>query len=162
MDIYTPRKTEYKGVVFKSKSEAIVARSMDLVGLLWEYEPYQTKCNDGYICDFWVIVPASVVNDGRPSNWFQNVFIEYKPSIPTNTYLNEIYDRFKTLGLKRNPTIWILYGNPFDDTVQSGWLAIDVYDENHLKRKWRSLGPSFLGVIDKWHEAKKYRFDLKK
>lgn len=37
--LYEAIPTEYKGIMFKSKSEAIVARGFDLAGLLWKYEP---------------------------------------------------------------------------------------------------------------------------
>jgi hypothetical protein len=158
MDIHIPRKTEYKGIVFKSKSEAIVARSMDLAGCLWRYEPIETLCQDGYILDFWIVIPQKLLADNIG---FHTVFMEYKPSKPTDTYCNELYDRVRSLKSTIIKSLWVLYGTPFDNVVPSGVMGTFVDEANDSNKLWVPLENWNKVFIRRWAEAKQYRFDLK-
>ena len=60
---YKPRKTEYKGVEFKSNLEAKCAECFDRLGIRWEYEPKTFRGQDfaggQYTPDFY-LPPADV------------------------------------------------------------------------------------------------------
>jgi hypothetical protein len=106
------RPTEYKGVRFRSKSEAVFARYLDLwleadqgvsprpnrrSGIVsrggggFEYEPI-TMVN-GWHPDF--MLWRTMLPSGDGSRFYSNIpkteieFIEYKPSRPTKTYCEE-------------------------------------------------------------------------
>jgi hypothetical protein len=84
------RPTEYKGVVYRSKSEAMFARWLELEVADRElagfyYEPKEFEV-DGWVPDFvcWKVEKRdNQLSIGR-------VFIEYKPAIPTSTYIKEL------------------------------------------------------------------------
>jgi hypothetical protein len=102
--------TEYKSVVYRSKSEAMFARWLELkiengqmtcAGFMYEPKMLQTK--DGWIPDFlfWSI-------DG----W---IVAEYKPATPTKSYVSvwetrcsELRDRLSGYGL-----FMLYYGSVF-------------------------------------------------
>jgi len=74
--------TEYKGIVFRSKSEAQFAFMLDNSSMLatgWVYEPNNLRCKDGYIPDFLLFQKQRII------------IIEYKPIEPTTTYLEMFY-----------------------------------------------------------------------
>jgi len=145
MEIKPARETEYKGVVFRSMSEAVVARSLDLYGDMWEYEPPEFRLSDGWAPDF-------LVSSNR-KNHIALFLIEYKPAKPTDTYKKELRKRFDCLKLREGyPCPIILYGSPFDITVVRG---AEYYGFTDI---WKEVDWS--GVFDKWDEAKRYRFDL--
>jgi hypothetical protein len=105
------RPTEYKGIRFRSKSEAVFARYLDLLleehatithilcggnilvqgGGGFRYEPATPV--DGWHPDFLVWQPLVHGNDAtsfwRSTPMLAMQFIEYKPSMPTKTYCEE-------------------------------------------------------------------------
>ena len=79
-----PIPTEYEGTVFRSKSEAVFARSLSLAGCHWQYEPKL-----GGLESAWNIPPHDwdfhiCTKEGM------SCFVEYKPSKPTPTYMNNL------------------------------------------------------------------------
>ncbi|WP_139276573.1 hypothetical protein [Spirulina major] len=93
-------KTEYKGIVFDSKSEAVFARTLDLSGAEWEYHP-QKKC--GHLWDFLVL---PYINAGHSVL----TLVEYKPQMPTNTYVDNLTNK-----MRRDPfESIVVWGNPWD------------------------------------------------
>lgn len=97
----TARQTEYKGVVYKSKCEAMFARYLELYmeadfsqirlsrrgwyGCGFSYEPSKLTVGDYTPDFFWW--------EARPSDTslpeLHAVAVEYKPSVPTRTYIKE-------------------------------------------------------------------------
>lgn len=160
--------TSYKGQIFKSKSEAILARFLDLQSCLWGYEPphYSHKL---YVPDFQVIYK---LNSGR----LMQLLIEYKPCAPSEMYLHKFKNYVHYLDSINHSidTIpMILYGNffqsivklrdvsyctknlfpdGFEDVKHSNKIINGIYfDDDEFKYLNVSL-------ID---DAKKFRFDLK-
>lgn len=81
-----PKLTECKGTVFRSKSEAIFARHLDLCGLHWVYEPDRSKTDHWIGGDHcWDFFVSCFLNCG-----FVCSYIEYKPSAPTDTYVQNL------------------------------------------------------------------------
>lgn len=61
--IHAPIPTDYKGVRFRSKSEAIFARALELRGYeIWEYEPRGFEVAD-WCPDFWCVAGNPGKND---------------------------------------------------------------------------------------------------
>ena len=94
-----PTPTEYRGVKFKSKSEALFARCLDLanndvVKIAWSYEPPFLKQPDGYIPDFeiWFIFNAREFYKTSPIG--VRVVAEYKPAGVTDSYKKILAQRF--------------------------------------------------------------------
>lgn len=105
MSDYTPIPTEYKGTRFRSKSEAVFARFLDLVEASWVYEPSE---HFGHVWDF-IVFPEPVLyrhhsmrlqgeffissdDVGATPQPIENkpFLVEYKPSMPTNTYIDNL------------------------------------------------------------------------
>lgn len=94
-------KTEYKNIVYDSKSEAVFARVLDLAGHRWNYHPSE-HC--GHVWDFYIF----------RKQWMPYMFIEYKPAMPTMTYVNNLTE---TMSVNPQESI-IVWGNP--------WNGIDL------------------------------------
>lgn len=94
-----PIKTEYDGIVFDSKSEAVFARTLHVVGLSFEY--HSMHC--GHEWDFLVTgIPKAIL-------------VEYKPKPPTDTYIKNL-----TEITRRDPAeSAIVWGNPWDGMLSS-------------------------------------------
>ena len=100
----TPRKTEYKRTIFKSKADAQLARYFDVASLptkygefiqhRWWYEPEFLRVGD-YVPDF--LIQATEVNRWDDRFYLENIrysVIEVKPSGTTETYKNELAERY--------------------------------------------------------------------
>jgi hypothetical protein len=98
-------KTEYNGIVFDSKSEAVFARTLDLGGHRWIYHPPE-HC--GHVWDF-LVFRAHMGSEPMP------IFVEYKPQMPTNTYVDELTDKMRP-DPKESIVVW---GNPWDGVDRS-------------------------------------------
>lgn len=147
-------KTEYQGIVFDSKSEAIFARVMTLAKCRWFYHP---KPFNGHAWDF-IVQPfprfgahEQCVGDSVYS-YIQYtpqplVFIEYKPRQPTATYVNNL-----KCSLSGSPVGGlIVYGDPFCE---------GDYKEILLNAGQSGITP-VLPEFGCWiKEAMEYRFDL--
>jgi hypothetical protein len=111
--------TEYKGVTYRSKSEAMFAVWLEMscnrdghpYGII--YEPGYFKTDDGWIPDFltWQVVHL----DNKPE--IRNVIYEYKPAKPTKTYIElfikrskQIHERF---GGDYNLGVILMYGSVY-------------------------------------------------
>lgn len=99
------RKTEYRGVVFKSKAEARLALFLEQQGDLWWYEPSSLQTDDGYVPDFLVLCVNKT--DHEPdeeisqSNFYVDArVVEYKPAKPTKAYISELAGRFEQIANK--------------------------------------------------------------
>lgn len=161
MQQHEARPTEYKGITFKSKSEAIVARGFDLLnfkdGSVWMYEPkILLGGKDKYTPDFLLVISYE-------HSLFLYV-IEYKPVIPNITYLNELRGRFEYIYNNQvlpNVRCLLMCGSPFDSSKERccggiilGKDRCNSVDELFIKNK------TYDYLFSKWEEAKKYRFDL--
>lgn len=146
-----PIPTEYKGVTFRSKSEAIFARHLDNIGMIWEYEPLRFQVDGGWTPDFWAVrlQPAERSSEFFSPQCIHSFIIEYKPAMVTPTYLEELGKRFDTLPLAD----WkvLACGSPFTDDprvvltrTRSGWKQI----------------PDAQRLFDGIEESARYRFDL--
>jgi len=118
MTIKEARPTEYKGILYRSKSEAMFARYLELdiqTGVLlashdgplfggdfgrmqggFVYEP-KGLCVNGWTPDFirWNQVGGTVCSLEIPILHYE--VIEYKPSKPTDAYVKEFCDRCEVL-----------------------------------------------------------------
>lgn len=158
------RSTGYKGILFRSKSEAIFARCMDLYSeshptdkLYWEYEP-QVECagvSKG-LFDFYI----SIVTSGKFST-AQAFYFEYKPSEPTKAYKDEfalkaigLTSQFSSCPKELRPAVMIAWINFFDDKKKrggTGWGPVSVVN---------TVYATMTGIVQHIEEAKKYRYDL--
>lgn len=176
---FTPRPTEYRGITFRSKSEAKYARLLDIVfpNNKWAYEPkdVHSALGSGYTPDFMCFTPAENLRR------FVAFVIEYKPSPPTRTYVREFFGvRWKQIQDSLGPIhcepmlhcvdFWnrkaILMHSPYH--MWEGKDKIPLLE--HLKLHniagseyvdgWEMLDQSE-ALSDEINEVNKYRFDLK-
>jgi hypothetical protein len=86
------RPTEYKGVRYRSKCEAMFARWLDLECKCDQYDGFSYEPNIcGWIPDFIAWKTTFIRKTTIPEISYS--IIEYKPSIPTDTYLDEFVER---------------------------------------------------------------------
>ena len=142
--------TEYRGVRFRSKSEAIFARAMDLAGFKdWSYE---STVIDGYTPDFFVDVAVR--------SWGYDLYylVEYKPSLPTKTYMEKLMriELPESLGIDG---FYVVYGSPYAPEKPSGVWPVRNSD-GRIVNKTAFVLSVCDPVMNKWMEAKEYRFDL--
>lgn len=150
------RPTEYAGVVFRSKSEAVLARALDLhpeCGGNWVYEPEMFKTSDGWKPDFYFRLGTS---DGIWSG-----IIEYKPSAPTETYVKRLKQYYDELRQNKELGVFgfgLMIGNPW-----SGGYEVRVFHsrgDEEERAAAAQLGAELYSVFKYFHEARRYRFDL--
>lgn len=180
--------TEYKGVRFDSKSEAVFARTLDLAGHDWVYHPGE-HC--GHAWDFLVfpthgqrvVQYTCVCGKGFKSQTpifqlhYRPVLIEYKPSAPTDTYIRNL-----TVAMSEQPyESIIVWGSPwkpggtavsdccytaypiFSSYAKYGWGDFCRAGDNgeELPMSHRHNIKDMLGITERMaQEAKSYRFDL--
>lgn len=166
------RRTEYRGVVFDSKSEAVFARCLDMVHVRWEYHP---EVESDHQWDFMVYdIPAG--RDGKPVS----AIIEYKPAEPTDTYIEELIQ-----SLAVNPVESLLvYGNPWTGPLGDGdwdrcsYITFPIFSSYYWKYGWGDWNyfadatggrvgstvhttEKLFGITEPIvQEARRYRFDL--
>jgi len=97
-DIKKPIQTEYKGIVFSSKSEAVFARTLDIANAMWVYHP-PIYCNHSW--DF-IVTPAT-----RPK---VPTLVAYKSQMPSNDYVDNLVSLMKATPYE-SVVVW---GNPWD------------------------------------------------
>jgi hypothetical protein len=142
--------TEYKGIRYRSKSEAMFARYLELrndaefissrlnVGQKcgaggFIYEPKFLLLDDGWTPDFlWWAVYGSVASEPT----LHASVVEYKPKVPTKTYLDAFLEHTQRLwgSMSYSPSYELYYGNFFTGTcglfhVSDGRLEHVVGDE---------------------------------
>lgn len=168
--------TEYKGIVFRSKSEAIFARCLDF----WIEEDedkirhwlYEVGWNGkGTEKDFDFCITSS----NKSNAVLRNVaFVEYKPSKPTDTYIKKWRNKSKLVINKYNSIIdygfgiecmlvaFNFFGEKNEAIVYSalsdvyGMKTTAVQDNPYLERAVKFA----VQVLQHKEEAKSYRFDL--
>jgi hypothetical protein len=170
-------KTEYKKIVFDSKSEAVFARTLDLAGHLWKYHPNEV-C--GHVWDFLVLRKIYLDIPGYARDGSEWIYIEYKPSMPTNTYLDNLTKKMR-LDPMESIVVW---GNPWDGVDKEiggpqeccyrvypifcsygkyGWGDFIRLADNGCGWPTSSMHTTWdvLGITEEMaQEAKKFRFDL--
>lgn len=137
------RKTEYKGVVVRSKCEAIFAACLEIAGNRWEYEP---STDDGVSWDFYVEPSGGLAS---------SVLVQYKPSPPSHTVWREWVESERDDN--KTPKVLVV-GNPFNSE------AIPVEDRAYAMAtivRWRRYW-TFNRSWIKYHEKtvqESMRFD---
>lgn len=165
------RPTEYKGVRFRSKSEAIFARYLDLSMVEYERERLRLagwkhnvfNIGGGYVLyepktrfkcfnmDFLFAIRSheEIGEDER----FHNAYIEYKPVRPTDTYIENWVNNVIAIDPEWcNESFMIEYGSPFSE-AKRGRIIFDSSKENKIdegENDWVSIFPELMD----------YRFDL--
>lgn len=165
---HAPRPTEFAGVRFRSKSEAVFARCLSLAGNQWKYEP-GTIAGHGW--DFIV--------KRRSSNLESFVFIEYKPSRPTMCYVDSLVERMRKTPVE-SLIVWGSPWNPaglpvscfsyvayplFSSDCKYGWgdfMPIADHGDDELPFSHRHDCDEVLGPINRFaDDSASHRFDLK-
>jgi hypothetical protein len=191
MKTLQPIETEYCGVTFRSKTEAVFARCMDLVGAPWTYEPAYydppeyTPLPEGvdeFDPDCWT--PDFLI--GIPNSWrfhagcrrqYFNAVIEVKPSEPTMSYVTTVADKYQRMFLlheqETTPLIilWGMWDNDpdawFFPFPPDSWIqfseAKSRLGRGHsiFIKNWRPFSALIAYLAGSWDEARSYRFDLK-
>lgn len=158
-------KTEYRGIVFDSKSEAVFARTLDIAGLHWIHHPSE-HC--GHPWDFLIV-----------ANGIETL-VEYKPAMPTMTYVRNL-----TEAMSADPVESILiWGSPWNGKARGDfgradccYVAYPIFS-SFAKYGWGDFEPMgdcgfdepysnrheirhMLGITEPMaQEAMRYRFDL--
>lgn len=176
--------TQYKGVTFRSKSEAIFARCLDLVESKWWYEP-PSVC--GHRWDFAVAPPHKREELGfdctnnndwlRYSGWVPRAkpcLIEYKPSQPTREYLDNLVAAMRSHPNRPIESL-VIWGSPFKKICDQSYHCWPVFSTFSEKFGWGDYDPDYdqdmgsayyeprniLGIDELVVEtALEYRFDL--
>jgi hypothetical protein len=136
--IRRPIPTEYKGVRFDSKSEAVFARMLDLSGIKWER--VHPILHDGHSWDFlvWIKIHNIVAffengyRDGdakagkseiyQGPEKYEAALIELKPSKPTDTYIKNIAVRSDARLCSEHR--FVVWGNPFGNRQEFGGIEL--------------------------------------
>jgi hypothetical protein len=164
------RKTEYKGVVYRSKCEAMFAKWLELhlktrgaIGSGFVYEPVGMIALAGWTPDFVAFEisnPSEHTLSGLPCLAY--TIIEYKPSRPTQTYVIEFAERCKALFEQWEAHGWldIAYRSSF--VLQFGSVFSDERASIHVSGDW---GWTPFETATDWlapyeNEVKSTRFDL--
>jgi hypothetical protein len=176
-----PKKTEYKGIVFDSKSEAVFARTLHLAGHQWEYHPAPHSKHCSHEWDFLVWRKTyEIPGYAGDMTYAPPILIEYKPSMPTGTYVDKLTEEMRA---DPHESI-VVWGNPWDGVDKRidgpkeccyrvypifcsygkyGW-GDTIRDLDHggdVPTSYRHPTWHVLGITeDMAQEAKEYRFDL--
>jgi hypothetical protein len=182
-----PMPTEYKGTVFRSKAEAVFARSLDLAKCGWMYEP---KIHRPHDWDFEVHHPVEDLCErcGGVVKSFHVILVEYKPSEPTQCYVDQLIKKVHQSvdGSTRKAGCrfidsYIVYGNPwngpqpgndcsyicypvFSNYSEHGWGDFIQHADNNRPYLFSSEHKikDVLGISEQIvQEAMRFRFDLK-
>ena len=180
---YKAIKTEYDGVLYDSKSEAIFARLLHLSGI--HLEKRHPIAHDNHEWDFLVWIKSyktfhassrGIDANGEPivdavSTFcapiaYDPVLIELKPSKPTDQYIKSLEERISWFQGERRIIVW---GSPFEKNLQQwfdGYFCRYLSVEIGKNRTFRigetlpahmTLEPFDDNLIGK---AMEYRFDL--
>lgn len=131
-------RTEYKGVTYRSKTEAIFARCLDLAGFNQEYEPDCLRLGLSYQPDF--LAGKNTFPHAR------NAIIEVKPSMPTRSYLDNLFHKmYKQKPYPIEETFKYIYGGKFD-------FSLAIF--NPFDRQFDVICPTADGL--KWNSHKEF------
>lgn len=163
MSTMQARPTEYKGVCYRSKSEAMFAMWLDITGRHnayhgcgrngahgFEYEPERFAV-DGWRPDFyrWYVKKTSQIT-------LIHEAIEYKPTRPSDAYIDELGVRFDKMSKQVDLTHMLYYGSIYDIGNEGIIFFLCKDDEIEIREsKSRWLSPKWL--VD---DIVNYRFDL--
>jgi len=176
-----PRVTEYKGVRFRSKSEAVFARCLDLAGADWMYEPFDGRDDPPgeHKWDFLVFMELADLPYVRcGEHWFrvdrpsyttvEPWFIELKPRLPSATYFDVLAKSLQHWnGVSVNANFGVINGSPWNDEpyelhplVTNGRL-VKVYPEFDCTYQNTVTHQSAMNDLSSYaRRAMEYRFDL--
>ena len=155
----TARPTEYRGIQYRSKCEAMFAMWLHLRNsddVLIEYEP-EWAVNGDYVADFAIHRPAW--SDDRIAVAVTCIeVIEYKPSMPTITYCDDVMKKLKELADKElveiadvgEITLSIYFGSVY--TNDRGRICFDGGSSYTINRT------NWLTIYEK--QIRDHRFDL--
>lgn len=158
--------TEYKGIRFRSKSEACFAKYLDHyqkrprhAPMIWEYEPQPLTLEDGYTPDFRLIWAMR--------SHLECSLIEYKPAMPTETYAIAVLTKLNILAnsVAMECGAWIVCGSFWDNSesmkarhicldggelrVNDGWLS-DGSDEWLLRQQIAQTRFDLASELSQW------------
>lgn len=151
--------TEYKGVVYRSKSEAMFARWIELfyetVGVYYGFK-YEPRClNSQWVPDFlvWTVNKA-----GFPT--INYTVIEYKPTKPTDTYVSQFNEKCESIyrneslpkAFRDSVDFMLYYGSVFNQKSDCYALSMNAEPKGY----WTGVD-WLLGFED---QIKATRFDL--
>ena len=154
------RPTSFGGIEFRSKSEAMLACAMAAAHQVFEYEPEWLRVGE-YTPDFITVYnPAYGPRKVYRSRELCTSLYEYKPSLPTRTYLNELHGRMEAcmdlIGMRRDRVIpTVVIGNDWNQNrCVMRWM--------NESGEWRTInGWECIGLTDAHIQyARDYRFDL--
>lgn len=149
VDVRQPIKTEYRGITFRSKSEAIVALYLNEVAqslyedkIRFMYEPgFVTRGDGEWIPDFiaWEVVNYSD-EETDCERGIEFSLIEYKPVMPTGAYLRKLIEDMR-LWKNRVSKLFVVrcelwYGGCYEtlparmmlDTVSGNWSGYRTWN----------------------------------
>lgn len=141
--------TEFKGVRFRSKSEAQFAWALEQSRILWKYEPKFFVASDNWVPDFHLCWP------GKSELW--NAALEYKPQAVTDTYRTILAGRFEEVQSRLTglPFLGILaIGNAYDKQYE-----VQCWDWD--KAEWRDMRWLKDLIFNHLPSALNYRFEFK-
>lgn len=167
--------TEYKGVLYRSKCEAMFARYLDVwyPGNRKSYFSYEPLTGiDGFNPDFvfaWVAFSkyevCPLLNKKKTTEQLAPIlllnYIEYKPTRPTDTYIqgfvnnvSQWHDSIDDENLFQRTDFFIYYGNPYSwKDIKNGILYITIDYQVMEWGEWLT--------DDIVSDLMSYRFDLK-
>lgn len=157
-----PTPTEYKGTRFRSKSEAVFAYTLDCEGVTWFYEPEVGSTSHKW--DFLVFWPnisptfyydknSRMVYSGPDETRYISVLLEYKPTTPAKTYVDNLCAEVQRSGAKGLIHL-IAYGNPWDTSGPCDYIDLPRGGRNAIAEE--ILGNFLIHM----HDGKMFRFDL--
>jgi hypothetical protein len=154
---YTPKPTEYKNTIFRSKTEAIFAHCFQLTDILWEYEPKLLTNNGWWTPDFRI---AWKNNHGSLSLWL----VEIKPGAVTETYKQQLKQTYRNVkrghelnyGIGDTDPLFLICANPFNSYEPR--IIEALFDDKCDEWIWIREAD---WIIDRLDDAKNHRFDLK-
>lgn len=186
MKYIKPKKTEYKGIQYKSKLEAVFARFLDLALkedepineheiqlnqcekklVAWDYEP---KTISDHQWDFRLVYKCfgSHIDEGQVVTWNNIEFdlIELKPALPNDSYLQYLGDNADIIYNKVYPnhsscTLIIASIYPLVSYKESYINKNTMPDYSYIDFIHSSMDGNFNSQTHLLQEALKYRFDL--
>jgi len=142
--------TEYAGVKFRAKSEAIFARALDLEKLLWEYEPPDFFDPGIWKPDFFICWRSK-------GHKVAKCLLEFKPCETTEAYRESLHIKINdSLGQLGGKFFFLLVeASPFDVSGKASVYSIANNPHHPIE------APIFKSVVSMFSEARKFRFDLK-
>lgn len=142
------RPTEYKGIRFRSKSEAVFARCLDLspVASGWIYEPF-TGMDVPHQWDFSVVVEEHCICHAcrQHTSKTKHLLIELKPSEPTRTYIDELIGKTRETAETRKAEgiredTYIVWGSPWERDPMGRPEEAPVYAMFPIFSSWWKYG----------------------